>query len=167
MSLPKARTPHTGATGPSSAAPPVSSSTNVQVHATGPADQHQSTEANASSNNPRQGNRGTAEGDATGSASTAGVQFDDNVRAGQPSKKKKHRSGKKKRNRRQSFAAPSEDAPGAIERPSPVLERPMMLDPSTRTRSEQERDRQRESFYRMARVASSESLESEALLDHR
>ncbi|KAF2102221.1 cora-domain-containing protein [Rhizodiscina lignyota] len=78
-------------------------------------------------------------------------------------KKKKHRSGKKRRNRRQSFAAHSEDVAEEVTRP---MERPSLMDTGVgRTRSEQERER--ESFYRLGRARSSESLDSEALLDHR
>ncbi|KAF2835156.1 cora-domain-containing protein [Patellaria atrata CBS 101060] len=69
-------------------------------------------------------------------------------------KKKRHRAGKKRRNRRQSFAALSD----TTENPEIIVERPTME--STPSGS-------RENFYRLGRVLSSTSLESEALLDHR
>jgi magnesium transporter len=73
------------------------------------------------------------------------------------SKKKKHRAGRKRKNRRQSFAAPSEnddDTRSTAERPGleDVPEAP-----------------HESSFYKLGNRAtkSNESLESEALLDHR
>ena|SRR5579871_2932781 len=77
---------------------------------------------------------------------------------GEPGKRKrKNRASKKRRNRRQSFAAPPEiDAGGMVQ------ERPSLIDP-TATSSVA-----RDSFYRLqAGNRSNTSLESEALLDHR
>ncbi|EME81468.1 uncharacterized protein MYCFIDRAFT_95621, partial [Pseudocercospora fijiensis CIRAD86] len=74
-------------------------------------------------------------------------------------KKKRHRGGRRRKNRRQSFIAPSE----APTDDTADGERPSLLD-STRHAS------QRDSYYRVqqsARRASNTSLESEALLDHR
>lgn len=72
------------------------------------------------------------------------------------SKKKRHRAGKKRRNRRQSFAAPSESTAAeneGNERPTLTTTRPS----ATQT-----------SFYRLKSAArSNTSLESDALLDHR
>lgn len=70
-------------------------------------------------------------------------------------KKKKHRAGRKRRTRRQSFAAPSE-APTE----ETTGERPSLLD-AQRTSAHQA------SFYRLQHNRSNTSLESEALLDHR
>jgi len=75
------------------------------------------------------------------------------------SKKKKHRAGRKHRkNRRQSFAAPSEN-----EDPSVTTERPSLEDVP-----EHPSEQHLHSFYRQNRASkSNESLESEMLLDHR
>jgi magnesium transporter len=71
-------------------------------------------------------------------------------------KKKKKKSGKKRKHRRQSFVA-TEDNSSAVESDRPRLS-------ELRSNSENPRD----SFYRLGRGnKSSESLESEALLDHR
>ena len=109
----------------------------------------------SAASNPRPSNR-----EAGASTPTAGPEAGEASK----SKKKKNRTGKKRRNRRQSFAAPSEDTAGEMTDP---MERPNLLNSGVgRTMSEQERER--ESFYRLGSVAkSSESLESEALLDHR
>ncbi|GIZ48957.1 hypothetical protein CKM354_001200000 [Cercospora kikuchii] len=76
-------------------------------------------------------------------------------------KKKRHRAGKKHRkNRRQSFIAPSE---AATEDTTDMGDRPSLLDASHQAS-------QKDSFYRLqksARRTSDTSLESEALLDHR
>ncbi|KAM3413505.1 hypothetical protein BST61_g11576 [Cercospora zeina] len=76
-------------------------------------------------------------------------------------KKKRHRAGKKHRkNRRQSFIAPSD---AATEDTTDTGERPNLLDVSHHAS-------QQDSFYRVqksARRTSDTSLESEALLDHR
>lgn len=71
-------------------------------------------------------------------------------------KKRKHRGGKRKKNRRQSFAAPSEgtDIHSATEG--------MQDDPLVQVPEDE-----RVPFYRMRSNMSDESLESEALLDHR
>lgn len=72
-------------------------------------------------------------------------------------KKKRHRGGKKRKNRRQSFVAPSESAVDGDD----IDRRPSLLDaprPSAQTSS----------FYRLRNGnRSNTSLESEALLDHR
>lgn len=73
-------------------------------------------------------------------------------------KKKTHRGpGKKRRNRRQSFAAPSEGG----DSQSPAAERPGLEDVPEVPHEQ--------SFYRLGNRAtnSNDSLESEALLDHR
>jgi len=73
-------------------------------------------------------------------------------------KKKTHRGpGKKRKNRRQSFAAPSEGG----DSPSPAAERPGLEDVPEVPHEQ--------SFYRLGNRAtnSNGSLESEALLDHR
>lgn len=72
-----------------------------------------------------------------------------------PRKKRNHRGGKKKRNRRQSFAASTEDGSGIPE----ILQS---------RRSGQGQSAARSSFYRLqGQNLSNTSLESEALLDHR
>ncbi|KAI9686310.1 MAG: CorA metal ion transporter [Bogoriella megaspora] len=74
-----------------------------------------------------------------------------------PSKKRKHRGGKKRRNRRQSFAAPSE----GTDVSDMAHERPSLLDappPDSAARS---------SLYRLGQNNSSTSLDSDVLLDHR
>ena len=69
-----------------------------------------------------------------------------------PRKKRNHRGGKKKRARRQSFAASTEDGSGMPETP----------------RQAQSQSAARASFYRLqGRNISNTSIESEALLDHR
>lgn len=75
-----------------------------------------------------------------------------------PAKKRKHRGGKKRRNRRQSFAATAEtmDA-GDI----PDTPRPSLVDVG------QSSSRGSSSFYRLHSNRSGDSLDSEALLDHR
>lgn len=116
----------------------------------------------ATTDSPTSDARPTSRGDAiTASTSTAAAGSDAGDMA--KTKKKKHRSGKKKRNRRQSFATTSEDVGPEM----PPMERPSLLDTGVgRTRSEQERER--ESFYRLGSVQrSTDSLDSEALLDHR
>lgn len=77
-------------------------------------------------------------------------------------KKRKHRGGKKKRNRRQSFAAPSEDS--AL----PTLEEGPGEDPSAEMPSNTLSARK--PFYRRGQSSgnlSSTSLDSDVLLDHR
>ncbi|KAF1949276.1 cora-domain-containing protein [Byssothecium circinans] len=73
-------------------------------------------------------------------------------------KKRKHRGGKKRRNRRQSFAAPAEslDAGNVTDQARPSLA--TIADQPSRGSS---------SFYRLRSKRSNDSLESEALLDHR
>jgi magnesium transporter len=70
-------------------------------------------------------------------------------------KRKDHRGGKKKRNRRQSFAAPSDDGSGLLE--------------ISQSRDDmQARSAARSSFYRLkGRNISNTSIDSETLLDHR
>jgi magnesium transporter len=71
-----------------------------------------------------------------------------------PAKKRKHRGGKKRRNRRQSFAA----TPGTLDAGDMTDEaRPSLADSS----------RGSSSFYRLRNKRSNDSLESEVLLDHR
>lgn len=69
-----------------------------------------------------------------------------------PHKKKKHRAGKKRRHRRQSFAAPSEDLP---------------MQPAHDLLNVPGQQGNRPPFYGGGRNLSLTSLESEALLDHR
>lgn len=70
-------------------------------------------------------------------------------------KRKDHRGGKKKRNRRQSFAAPSDDGSGLLE--------------ISQSRDDmQARSAARSSFYRLKEHnMSNTSIDSEILLDHR
>ena len=70
-------------------------------------------------------------------------------------KKRRHRGGKRKKNRRQSFAAPSEGTD--IQSVSGMPDGPLVDIPED----------QRAPFYRMRSNLSDESLDSEALLDHR
>ena len=71
-------------------------------------------------------------------------------------RKRKNRAGKKRRNRRQSFAALDMDTGGMTQ------ERPSLIDPTTTSSVA------RDSFYRLqVGNRSDTSLESEALLDHR
>ena len=75
---------------------------------------------------------------------------------GGPAKKKRHRAGKKRRNRRQSFIAQSDTAT-ELE----PDQRPSLADANRPSAAET-------SFYRLKSAArSNTSLESEALLDHR
>ncbi|KAF2477679.1 cora-domain-containing protein [Lindgomyces ingoldianus] len=76
-----------------------------------------------------------------------------------PAKKRKHRGGRKRRNRRQSFAATSEamEAGDLTSEPRAGLV-DVTSQPHSRTTS---------SFYRLQANHSNTSLESEALLDHR
>ncbi|KAK4613824.1 Putative metal ion transporter [Fulvia fulva] len=77
-------------------------------------------------------------------------------------KKKRHRGGRnhKRKNRRQSFAVPSEATESVVDGDE---QRPSLLDASRANASQQD------SFYRLqgGRRGSNTSLESEALLDHR
>ena len=74
-------------------------------------------------------------------------------------KKKRHRAGKKRRNRRQSFVAPSEST--VTNDQDDTDRRPSLLD-NSRSSGPQN------SFYRLKSAAKSDtSMESEALLDHR
>ena len=76
----------------------------------------------------------------------------------EPRKKRKHRGGKRKKNRRQSFAAPPSEA--GTDVPSAVDG--LQNDPLAQVPEDGRSD-----FYRMRSNFSDESLESEALLDHR
>jgi magnesium transporter len=74
-----------------------------------------------------------------------------------PAKKKRHRAGKKRRARRQSFIAPSDTTATEME----PDRRPSLLDTNHSSAAQT-------SFYRLKSAArSNTSLESEALLDHR
>lgn len=76
---------------------------------------------------------------------------------GAPAKKKRHRAGKKRRNRRQSFIAPSDTNVETDQE----QQRPSLME-SHRSSANQA------SFYRLQSAArSNTSLESQALLDHR
>lgn len=70
-------------------------------------------------------------------------------------KKRSHRGGKKKRNRRQSFAAPLDDGSGLPEASQSRAE--VHLQSVARSNS----------FYRLRHNLSNTSIESETLLDHR
>ncbi|EXJ63232.1 hypothetical protein A1O7_03679 [Cladophialophora yegresii CBS 114405] len=79
--------------------------------------------------------------------------------AGDGKKKRKHRAGKKRRNRRQSFAAPSETSAMTSGRDGPTDD-PLIEEPQPPSI--------RQSLYRSNnRNLSNESLDSGALLDHR
>jgi magnesium transporter len=129
-------------------APPLQSTTHAQGQNTSPDVPHQTM--------PSRSNTLETSTNTFATASDAGDQS--------KPKKKRHRAGKKRRNRRQSFVAPSEDAAEDVTDP---MERPTLLDTGVgRTISEQERER--DSFYRLGGARrSSESVDSEALLDHR
>ncbi len=96
------------------------------------------------------------------SAGTNGARLSTVSTAGTDGKKKrKHRGGKKRKNRRQSFAAPSETSAMASGREGP-MDDPLMED------EEAQPPAIRQSFYRNDNLnMSGESLDSEALLDHR
>ncbi|KAF2687643.1 cora-domain-containing protein [Lentithecium fluviatile CBS 122367] len=74
-----------------------------------------------------------------------------------PAKKRKHRAGKKRRNRRQSFATPAESLDTSDMTDDA---RPSLVDVGGQTSHNS-------SFYRLRQKRSNDSLESEALLDHR
>lgn len=80
--------------------------------------------------------------------------------SGSGSKKKKHRAGRKRKNRRQSFAAPSDQN----DDPDNSNDRPSLANVP-----EGQQSQPQSSFYRLGNRAtqSSESLQSEILLDHR
>jgi magnesium transporter len=80
---------------------------------------------------------------------------DPSASQGAPKKKRSHRGGKKKRNRRQSFAVPSDDGSGLPETSQSRVD----VHGQSGARSN--------SFYRLQRNLSSTSFESETLLDHR
>lgn len=86
----------------------------------------------------------------------AGPSRDSQLSDAAPLKKKRHRAGKKRRNRRQSFIAPSDTATEADND-----QRPSLVDTGRPSVAET-------NFYRLKSAArSNTSLESEALLDHR
>ena len=70
-------------------------------------------------------------------------------------RKRSHRGGKKKRNRRQSFAAPSDDGSGLPEASQSRVD--VHIQGVARSNS----------FYRLQQNLSNTSIESETLLDHR
>lgn len=109
--------------------------------------------SNGTAQNTHKSSMTSQPGASSGNASNAGAA------SGSHGGKRKHRAGKKHRkNRRQSFAAPSEPD----EMPETGDQRPSLLDvPEHKTTEEQ--------FYRLgaARKTSQESIDSEALLDHR
>ncbi|GAB7350972.1 hypothetical protein MBLNU459_g1469t1 [Dothideomycetes sp. NU459] len=91
-------------------------------------------------------------------AAAAGPSRDSQPSDAAPLKKKRHRAGKKRRNRRQSFIAPSDTTANDMDQD----QRPSLADTSRPSGGAQT------SFYRLKSAArSNTSLESEALLDHR
>ncbi|KAF2195082.1 cora-domain-containing protein [Zopfia rhizophila CBS 207.26] len=90
---------------------------------------------------------------------TSEVPATSDGKAEAPAKKRKHRGGKKRRNRRQSFAAPA----------APIEEGDMASEarPSLVEVAGQSHSRGSSTFYRLHGHHSNTSLESEALLDHR
>ncbi|KAK5077188.1 CorA metal ion transporter [Lithohypha guttulata] len=95
---------------------------------------------------PAEDGSGSAQGARTASSATG------------PSKKRRHRGGKKRRNRRQSFAAPPSETSGIASNMDNIID-------------EEEQDsgpmRPGESFYKRKSNRSTESVDSDALLDHR
>jgi magnesium transporter len=87
------------------------------------------------------------------SAST--LRPDPTAAQGPARRKRNHRGGKKKRNRRQSFAAPSDDGSGLPETSQ------------SRVDVQVQSGKRSNSFYRLQRNLSNTSFESETLLDHR
>ncbi|KAH9869403.1 hypothetical protein IAQ61_006609 [Plenodomus lingam] len=100
---------------------------------------------------------GTPAGAASGAASGGPSHTEAAGLSSMPAKKKKHRAGKKRRNRRQSFAASGDLNTGDMSH-----ERPSLADVAGHGNS-----RGSTSFYRSQNNLSTTSLESEALLDHR
>ena len=113
-----------------------------------PSKQPQQGDNTAENQNPReQSSQAGSSGQATNDQTTAAP------------KKKKHRAGRKRRNRRPSFATQSTSERG--DSPPPLTERTSLPEVPEHTEPHP-------SFYRLHnRAASTESLESEALLDHR
>ena len=105
---------------------------------------------------------GNGSGNGTGRASSSVANSSSaglGIAGGTAPKKKRHRAGKKRRNRRQSFVAPSEST--VTNDQDDTDRRPSLLD-NARSSGAQN------SFYRLKSAAKSNtSLESEALLDHR
>ena len=103
-----------------------------------------------------------ARGIPSGASATApgiipGSTYTDTPATTGPPKKKKHRAGKKRRNRRQSFAA----APDVMDAGDMTDDARPSLGHLTVGQSHNS------SFYRLRQKRSNDSLESEALLDHR
>ncbi len=88
-------------------------------------------------------------------ASASTLRPDLGLAQGAARKKRSHRGGKKKRNRRQSFAVPSDDGSGLPETSQSRVD--VHLQSGARSGS----------FYRLQRNLSSTSIDSETLLDHR
>jgi len=104
---------------------------------------------------PGSGNGTGRASSSVANGSSAGLGIAD----GTAPKKKRHRAGKKRRNRRQSFVAPSEST--VTNDQDDTDRRPSLLDNSRSSGAQN-------SFYRLKSAAKSNtSLESEALLDHR
>ncbi|KAI9877916.1 MAG: CorA metal ion transporter, partial [Watsoniomyces obsoletus] len=84
-------------------------------------------------------------------------------------KKRRHRGGKRKKNRRQSFAASDVSAihSAAEGHPDPLGQVPEAVAATHRGRDAGGSMRNDSDFYARRRNLSDESLESEALLDHR
>ena len=95
------------------------------------------------------------QGDQGRDGASASTLRPDPVAAGAPRKKRSQKGAKKKRNRRQSFAAPSDDGAGLPEASQSRVE--VQVQSGTRSNS----------FYRLQRNLSNTSIESETLLDHR
>ncbi len=114
-----------------------------------------STPANSTAETQRPGPTAlqTPGGDANNSNAT--LRPDATIQQATSKKKRNHRGGKKKRARKQSFAASTEDGSG-------------MPETSNSHRMGHSESAVRNSFYRLqGRNLSSTSIESEALLDHR
>jgi magnesium transporter len=88
-------------------------------------------------------------------ASGSTLRPDPTAAQGGARKKRSHRGGKKKRIRRQSFAAPSDDGSGLPETSQSRVD--VHIQGVARSNS----------FYRLQRNLSNTSIESETLLDHR
>src|ERR1700728_3638214 len=88
-------------------------------------------------------------------ASSSTLRLDPAAAQGAVRRKRSHKGGKKKRNRRQSFAAPSDDGSGLPEASQSRAEVHVQIGGRSN------------SFYRLQRNLSNTSIESETLLDHR
>lgn len=113
---------------------------------------------------PRQSsNTGALPQPGQSSSAAAGVSSQNPVDGVVPTKKKRHRAGKKRRNRRQSFIAPSDTTATEMEQDQTQAQgqRPGLLSTARPSAAQT-------SFFRLKSAArSNTSLESEALLDHR